>query len=411
MTLIELTDEAVPEGAIFVIRGDLRSNTGYGKATRALASLLGGRFSVVGVDIHFNPHDQDGGFDFPVITDHEVAALARTNPNACFVLHYTTPDTFLYVDGATNIGCFYWESGRLPHAWLDLINAMDRIWAPTTFVKDVIAKSGYVGAIDIVTWPHDFNLLPDDAHRLASVPGHVVANLAGRPPQAIDIATVVVDGPLFMAVQSLAPRKGLPILLSEWRDYLAGGGEGWLLLKLRFIHSTYGHGLPWERLAELLTAAGFRPGDTTSIILVSEDLSEAQMETLYARADAYVTATYGEGFGGPTIEALQRSRAVIAPRATGALDLLAPDYALNVEVREMAVGLRGGLSVYPQGSTWQLPVKGSIVRAFTTFARASDAERQTMVENARTFAAQFCSIPQVQRQLDVALTSLGGVLS
>lgn len=411
MTTTILVEDMAAADAIFVIRGDLRSNTGYGKATRALAALLNARCSVMGVDIHFNPADQNGGFDYPLITDDDLAALAAAHGKSCFVLNYTTPDTFVYVDGATNIGCFYWESGALPQDWADVINIMERVWAPTTFVKDILLRANYGGPIDIVTWPHDFSASPVANRKPASVLARLIPSLTNGSPQTIDVATAPMAGPVYLAVQSLAPRKGLPILLSEWRDYLAKGGEGVLLLKLRFIHSTYGHGLAWDRLRDILAGAGFRPGERTSVILVSDDLTEVQMETLYARADAYVTATYGEGFGGPTVEALQRDTLVIVPRATGALDLLAPDYPLAASAREVAVGLRGGLNVYPHGSTWHIPERGSLTGAFFKFAEMSPASRTALIVSAKAFAASFCSIPQVQRQLDGALSGTGGVLS
>ena len=142
-----------------------------------------------------------------------------------------------------------------------------------------------------------------------------------------------------------------------------------LLLKLRPIHNHRLRGDGAPAMQTLLAEAGFRPGDGVRIAYTFEDLEAAELRELHRLSDGYVTATYGEGFGGPVVEALILGRPVICaaplqPRRPAA----ARATRLEVEVRRRHVGLAGNSPIYPHASSWGLPVRGSLVRAFRDFA-------------------------------------------
>ena len=402
-----------PGPTTVVVRGDLRSRTGYGKAARALAALLAERFEVLGSDIHYNPHDAAEEFGHTIVSDAEMHRRALQSPGDLIVLHYTPPDRFVRVEGALNIGCFYWETGLLPRraGWPDLLSMTDRMWAPTTFVREVLTGAGYAGPISIVTWPHDFDKPDPPADRAVTGKLRVWSlnrlheNGAARTTleQVRERASV-----LFLAVQSLAPRKGLPMLLAAWRDFVRSTpSEPWLLLKLRFIHSQRSAASPHEHLSTLLTETGFKSGDPVRIALLSDELTDLEMHSLYGTSDAFVTATYGEGFGGPVVEALAAHRAVVAPRHTGLADLLAPDYPFLADSEELALPLSGSLGVYPHASTWRLTSKASLQAALADCAEAGPEGRAAAAAAARDHAARFCSVPAVCAQLRSALGDAG----
>ena len=159
-----LSEKSKGKRALF-IRGDLRSRTGYARATRALIELIPSSYSVFGVDIHHDPHDCAHSPAVPVIDDATLFAMVREATVRPIVLHYTGPDDFIHVAGAYNIGCFYWETEAIPfaRAWHIKLNFMDAIWSPTTFIEKFIRSAGFKGPTGMVTWPHDFSFSPDRA--------------------------------------------------------------------------------------------------------------------------------------------------------------------------------------------------------------------------------------------------------
>ena len=205
---------------------------------------------------------------------------------------------------------------------------------------------------------------------------------------------------IFLSVKSAAPRKGLPVLLTEWRDHvLAGRTEDILFLKLRLVHNSRLRAGNAEHMVEMIREAGFQQGEKTRIAFIVDDLTDPQLNALYRLADAYVTASYGEGFGGPVVEALLIGTPVIAPRHTGMAELLPVDYPLAFRSDLKTVQLRGNSSIYPHASTWEIPRRGEIKNALARFDDLGHAERTAIARDARAHAEAFCSQWAVSAQM------------
>jgi hypothetical protein len=179
---------------------------------------------------------------------------------------------------------------------------------------------------------------------------------------------------VFATVQSMSARKGLPILLSEWRSYLSGPGnsDDLLILRLAFRHASNLSVLPEEHLTSMLLDAGFQHRQDARIGVIQSILTDPELTELFQTCDAYVSTTMGEGFGGPIVEAIVNDRPVITPRHTAMCDYIPPDYPLIIVSKRRVVGLRGGLSVYPPASSWHVPQPGAVaaqLAAFTAYDR------------------------------------------
>ena len=340
--------------------------------------------------------------------------LSAQAHRSVYVIHNTPPDGYLYVPGAINIGAFYWETDAIPYlrGWIELIQMMDHMWAKSTHNLAFLRRCGLVGDIPIVTWPIDFESGDGaDPRALERLDFHYLERLDGDPPVAgAGLPSILsgLDPPIFLSISSLAPRKGLPVLLSEWRDHVGGGGRGLLVLKLRAIHNERlagGNGLQMEHL---LREVGYRPGDPVQIAYSFQDVSNAQIRALYALSDAYVTATYGEGFCGPVVEALAAGKPVIAPRHTSLVDLLPEDYPLLVDSRRRVVGLAGNPSIYPHGSSWHIPVRGELRRAFQRFVEMMPSSRAEAARHAGRHARAFCDKGMVAATLKRVFEGLDG---
>ena len=402
---------------LFILRGDLRSRTGYARAARALIKLLPQHLNVIGVDIHPDPDDHGEAPGCTVAQDDALLTLIENAARPPIILHYSAPDDFRFFPGAINIGSFYWETNAVPlnRSWDWKLNLMQAMWAPTRFMADFIRSAGFRGDIDLVTWPHDFTATPASVASTDDLPLQYVqmANAPSQPPSMAPISFRSLRRQtrnLFLAVQSLSPRKGTRFLLNEWRSYLRGGAVGdVLLLRLAFRHALDYQGAPSLHFGSMLRDAGFEAGEPTQIALASDALDEEALADVYKKCDAYVTASFGEGFGGPVIEALQQDCLVIAPRHTGIQDLLAEDNPLAVDSRSMVVGLKGNLPVYPMSANWHVPVPGGIAKAIRLFAHMSAEQRATALQAAHRHASAFCSQPVVRQQLCAALQRLESI--
>ena len=377
---------------------------GYAYETRAMAALLPAEYEVFGVDLHRNSGDCGELFPGEMISDEDVSRLCAVHDRHVSVVNNTSPEGYVYFPGAVNIGTFSWETDAVAYGldWPELISAMDVNWIKTSYQQDFLKRCGVSQTVPTIAWPFDFN--PTHAARpelLTRMPLNYVERLEadGEAVSTPAAAIARFGTPLLLSVSSMAPRKGLPILLSEWRDHVAGGGEGVLLLKLRPIHNHRLRGDAAQAMSELLSEAGFRIGDAVRIAYTFEDLDADELRELYRLCDGYVTATYGEGFGGPVVEALILGRPVIAPRHSSLADLLPPGYPLEVACRRLHVGLAGNSPIYPHASSWSLPVRGSLVRAFAAFAEMSEETRHEVVAQARSHAEAFCSRPVVAEAL------------
>ena len=405
-----------PNAITFAVRGDILSTTGYARAARALAEILAEDNRVLGISIHEDPSDRSAGFPGDLVSDAELRQLARCTPLA--VIHHTTPHDFWPVPDAINIGLFYWETDAIPRklAWSEHIASMDAIWAPTQFVANFVRQCGFDGPVRLIPWAQRFDgpTAPpeadgnDIAFDLLPRLGRASETDGGSWQNAALDGVRRSGGDVFLAVQSLAPRKGLPVLINEWHHHVVAtpNSHSVLLLKLNFRHA-HGIGSDLRRhFVNLLRRYGVPDGDPIRIGLISRLLSDDEMRRLMGRASALVTCSYGEGFGGPIVEAINLATPVIASRHTGITDLLPPDYPLQYASRLVRVPLRDLSDVYPPSSSWFVPEAGALAGAIAAFHAMHPEQRARAVGIARAHAQSFCALPVVRRLVRDAIETL-----
>lgn len=111
--------------------------------------------------------------------------------------------------------------------------------------------------------------------------------------------------PLFVSVGRLIPRKGYGELLTVWREvpdaHLAIVGDGPLANKLKQLTTEYG-------LADRVTLMGY--------------LTEEKKQQVLQAADAYVSASWHEGFGLVFLEAMEAGLPIVTTNRGGQSDFL-----------------------------------------------------------------------------------------
>ena len=387
------------------VRGDLCSHTGYSKALRAIVELMEPYFDrIFGVDLHYSALKSTVPFPYPVVDDHQVAGLLRNANSTGTILHFTPPDGFVPFSQAYNIGYFFWEADRFrPDLfWPDAIRNMDEMWAPNQFMADLVKTHHYTGPTHVVSWPHEFSIAPSTGSDDITVEYIQSAELAGGKLQAsfskTSLASLKTEfSPIFLGIATDVARKGLPILLSEWCEYLPTREKrSLLLLKLSSIDVSKSTGELRADVLNLLAPFWRTSLGRLDIAFVFGALSETQLASLYANSDAYVTATLGEGFGGPLIESLLNNTAYISPRHTSLAELIPPSYPFILESDAASVILRDNLPVYSLSSTWHIVRRGAIAHALKRYEAVTPDRQKALLAEARAYAARLCGKSRVQ---------------
>jgi glycosyltransferase involved in cell wall biosynthesis len=387
---------------VLIVRGDLRSQTGWSRATRALLSLLRPHFgSMFGIDLHFSPSRSFLPASCRLIGERDIDLLVDTGSQLT-LLNMCMPHECRHVPQAHNIGYFFWETDKPPvdWGWIDLCSVMDQLWVPTDWQRQVVASWLPRSDIRVIPWPHE---IPDD-HASAAAPSlrlNVHRTLTSTELLAVETLEGTVEargrlpligaraaeggrkryekkvltetactlnlarlpGPLVFAVQTDVPRKGLPILISEWLQFRRSHPDAVLLLKFSSIDVTKSTVTLHSWLSRLVNSARSRIGaHDDGIYVCYEHLDDVSLAACYRAALAFISATYGEGFGGPIVESVLAGTLPVVPTHSACAALLPDGYPFGVETKPVVGRLVDELRIYPPSAQWHVPTDGAIAR-------------------------------------------------
>ena len=95
--------------------------------------------------------------------------------------------------------------------------------------------------------------------------------------------------------------------------------------------------------------------DVAPIIVLERPLSLADLPRLYAAADVYVSASRGEGWGRPMLEAMACRIPVVATRWSGNLEFMNDENSVLLDIEGLqAVDHRAEFAFY-RGHRWAEP--------------------------------------------------------
>ena len=434
---------------LLVIRGDLQSHSGYSTAARAYCGELAACFDrLVGVDIHYAPTRPLERFPYPLLSEPDARRLA-CEADSALVLSFTTPDRYACYRQAVNVGLTFWETDRLPLEcgerphWAVYANQMDALWAPSAHTKTRFEAAGVTVPIRVIPWPiaappaspsglpegevYDLDRRPRFARGLASMARfceerfgwsrwltqHAAPAAAQRLLAGLRTRSRKIPAPrqnALLCVAQEVPRKGLPLLLSEWMEFKRqADASRWLLI---LKSSPVNPAKPraefvlrfWEQLQALkrqllVPHAG--------VYLWTGDLSEDDFHRLLANTFGQISSSMGEGFCGPAALALAARKPLIAPRHTAFSDYLVEDHPYSFATRPVALGFaHDPLGVYHPASTWNLPEPYAVAGALTRLALDTPERRAEACERACAHLQAWCNPGKVRRLLAQELQRL-----
>ncbi|KAA6420545.1 MAG: hypothetical protein FRX49_09706 [Trebouxia sp. A1-2] len=192
------------------------------------------------------------------------------SPNNC-------PPNNLQPGQAFLVGRTMFETDRLSPERERRCNAMDEIWVPTEFHKQVFADSG------------------------------VKANKS-------EAKTVA-----FLSIFKWELRKGWDVLLAAYLGQFTAADNVALYMKTSPYHSDSNFGDHMRKwAAEHLPASdGLDLDSLPTVYVIDENMAQDRLRRLYTSADCFVLPSRGEGWGRPHVEAMSMGLPVIATNWSG----------------------------------------------------------------------------------------------
>ncbi len=192
-----------------------------------------------------------------------------------------------------------WEFGALPAEWVREIEAVDEVWVPTHYVREVYIDSGV------------------PAEKVCVVPNGIDPQLFH--PGAAPLSLPTRKRFKFLFVGGTIGRKGPDILLKSYLETFTAKDDVCLVIK-DFGGQTFYAG---QTMAQAIEQARANPA-APEILYLNEDLPADQIASLYTACDCLVHPYRGEGFGLPVLEAMACGLPVVVTGG-GATDDFAPD--------------------------------------------------------------------------------------
>jgi glycosyltransferase involved in cell wall biosynthesis len=442
-----------------IIRGDVRGATGWGNATRALASVLRPYFrQLFLVDVYGSP-PTDSIIPDPIVADGQIPKIVDLHESAV-LFNMCLPHDGLLPRNCHCISYFFIECETWPaHLdWPKWVGLHDQVWVPSEWQKRVADK--YLGnsgpPVFVIPWPQPFDHSVQGEVSLSHTPVaavlsrsqleklHIIdqkhreilsSRLPGLKPwrtwakerrsksgdelaseklELIDASMSDLEELLsryehaFLAVQTDAARKGSVVLARAWAEHVRSSqGRSCLLIRHSSVDRNKNkrdiHVELSETFADAFTRANI--SDRSHVFVIHGFMPDDELQMLFRRCRALVTATYGEGFGGPIADAIRFGIPVVAPRHTALENIIPADYPYLVSSTPYRGALVQNFDVYSPASEWYVPDALDLGQRLTQLLDGRVSE--DAANAAREALLRFCGTASVDERVRAALGMLG----
>jgi len=345
-----------------LLRAPLLTNSGYGIHSRQIFEWLCSRkdFEVVTQCLQWgatpwmvNP-SAEGGIMSKIMSK-------STDAKGPFDISFQVqlPDEWDPSLARTNIGVTALvETDRCNYTWLEKIEAMDRVIVPSKFTKDIILNSfGQKLDKKIAVIPEWFNeCLSYKKQKLDSVKDD---------RYKFDTKFNFMTIGTLTSSDSLSDRKNLANTIAWFLETFEGQKDVGLVVKTCMGRgSKVDRNLTESGLRQLITST--RKSEFPKIYLIHGNMTNIEVAALFkSRIHCYISATRGEGYGLPLIEAAASGIPIAATNWSGHLDFLGDDF-IKVDYEMVNIpDSRVDNRIFISGAKWAEPKKESFTNSLS----------------------------------------------
>ena len=320
---LALSDTSPQKGVNLI--GYIRAEMGVGEGARSDARALAAAGIEIGV-INFERDNSarmgDTSWQHKERDDAPFSVtLWHINADHLALARATIP-TFL-VEKSYHIAYWAWELETMPEGWRPALDEADEIWVPSEFVRRAIASET---TKPVVCIPHCVSPNPVES---------LDRDFFGLPK----------DSFIFLAMydtRSIAERKNPKAAL---RAFIAafGADDDRTTLVLKVNNATT------DSLRELDEAIGTHQ----NIVVLKEDHSKSEIDSLINAVDCFVSLHRSEGFGLGPAEAMSLGKSVILTNWSGSTDYTNAEHCLPVDYQ--LITLEQNYGPYLKGQRWAEP--------------------------------------------------------
>lgn len=224
------------------------------------------------------------------------------------------------------IGRSMYETDSVPQNWIHPTAAVDFVWVPSEFNRRTFTAGG-VNASKLEVLPELIDLLHFD-------PNHTIPSPSSGSSFKVTGLTApeVLPDPgtfNFLSVFKWEDRKDWKTLFTAFYDEFQSNKDVKLYVRSNLDKENEQDFERWR--ASYLNTRKLSEADLPKIEFLSRFVPYWKLPKLYKAASAFVTATHGEGWGLPIMEAMSMSLPVIATNWSGITEFATSDTAILLD--------------------------------------------------------------------------------
>jgi len=279
--------------------GNFSDGTGWAKAATYNALALSRVHDVYCEERKYNSNS--------VILEEDLLDLLNKKGDGFdYVIQHVLPSDYVYYGNTKNWGFCMLEATLSNKIWLKNLNMMDGVFVPDKRSFDHLYNSGFNRPAKL--FPLSFNY-----ERIANSPDSLrLAQLKGSYN--------------FVFVGEFCRRKNLSQLLQAFHGEFNHKEPVNLLIK------TSGDTNAIKTFVENVERGLKKNSKLKNILVVNERLSEQDLISVMRQCHCFVTASHGEAWCYPAMEAAALGLSVIYPKETGMEDYLSPYYSMDANL-------------------------------------------------------------------------------